>query len=72
MAQQELLSVFKTSGLGEVRPTMVTLLLVDRSYIRLEGKIEDMLVKVGEFIFLADFIVVDFEVDKEVPIILGK
>ena len=33
--------------------------------------IEDVLVKVGKFIFLGDFIVMDMEEDKEIPIILG-
>ena len=35
-------------------------------------KIEDVLVKVDKFIFPMDFIVLDFEADKEVPIILGR
>ena len=34
--------------------------------------IEDVLVNVDKFIFLADFIVLDMEEDKEIPIILGK
>ena len=34
--------------------------------------IEDVLVKVDKFIFSADFIVLDTEEDKEIPIILGK
>ena len=34
--------------------------------------IEDVLVKVDKFIFLADFIVLDMEEDKEIPIILGR
>ena len=32
--------------------------------------IEDVLVKVDKFIFLADFIVLDIEEEKEIPIIL--
>ncbi|KAH9779256.1 hypothetical protein KPL71_007658 [Citrus sinensis] len=43
-----------------------------RSHAYLKGKIEDVLVKVDKFIFPVDFIVLDFEADKEVPIILGK
>ena len=35
------------------------------------GVIEDVLVKVDKFIFLTDFIVLDMEEDKEIPIILG-
>ena len=34
--------------------------------------IEDVLVKVDKFIFLTDFIVLDMEGDKEIPIILGR
>ncbi|KAK9180015.1 hypothetical protein WN943_029222 [Citrus x changshan-huyou] len=66
------LSVFKQLGVKECRPTTVTLQLADRSHAYPEGKIEDVLVKVEKFIFPVDFIVVDFEADKEVPIILGR
>lgn len=38
----------------------------------LEGKIEDVLVKMEKFIFLIDFIILDYEPDCEVPIILGQ
>ena len=34
--------------------------------------IEDVLVKVGKFIFLVDFIVLDMEEDREVPLILRR
>ena len=64
------LSIFRRLGLGEARPTIVTLQLVDRSMKHPWGVIEDVLVKV--FIFPADFIVLDMEEDKEIPIILGK
>lgn len=33
---------------------------------------EDVLVKVDKFIFPTDFIILDCEVDKEIPIILGQ
>ena len=66
------LSVFKQLGVGECRPTTVTLQLADRSHAYPEEKIEDVLVKVDIFIFLVDFIVLDFEANKEVPIILGR
>ena len=61
------LSVFK-----QFRLTTMTLQLADRSHAYIEGKIEDILVKVDKFIFPVDFIVLDFEADKEVLIILGK
>ncbi|KAH9753175.1 Endonuclease [Citrus sinensis] len=59
-------------GVGECRPTPVTLQLATRSHAYPEGKIDDILVKVDKFIFLVDFIVLDFEADKEVLIILGR
>ena len=66
------LSIFKKLGVGEARPTTVTLQLADRSIKHPEGKIEDVLVKVDKFIFPADFIILDYEADREVPIILGR
>ena len=65
------LSIFRRLGLGEARPTTVTLQLADRSFKHPRGVIEDVLVKVNKFIFPADFIVLDME-DKEIPIILGR
>nr|GFD19685.1 reverse transcriptase domain-containing protein [Tanacetum cinerariifolium] len=44
---------------------------VDRSISRSFGVAEDVFVKVGTFHFLADFVVVDFDADPRVPIILG-
>ncbi len=65
-------SIFKMLGIGEVRPTTVTLQLADRSLAYPKGKIKDVLVRVDKFIFPADFIVLDFEADKKVSIILGR
>ncbi|KAH9671394.1 hypothetical protein KPL70_017357 [Citrus sinensis] len=62
----------KELEVGECRPTTVTLKLADRSHTYPEGNIEDVLVKVDKFILPVDFIVLDFEADKEVPIILGR
>ena len=36
------------------------------------GILHDVLVKVESFIFAADFVILDYEVDFEVPIILGR
>ena len=66
------LSIFKRLGLGEAHPTTVTLQLADRTLKHLRWVIEDVLVKVDKFIFPADFIVLDMEEDKEIPIILGR
>ncbi|XP_062119231.1 uncharacterized protein LOC133832979 [Humulus lupulus] len=64
--------VFKRLGLGEAKPTTVTLQLADRSLAHPRGNIEDVLVKVDKFIFPADFIVLDMEEDANVPIILRR
>ncbi|XP_019228289.1 PREDICTED: uncharacterized protein LOC109209473 [Nicotiana attenuata] len=59
-------------NLGAPRPTTITLHLADRSLAVPEGIIEDVLVQVGKFIFPADFIILDYMADEEVPIILGR
>ncbi|XP_062085183.1 uncharacterized protein LOC133791269 [Humulus lupulus] len=66
------LSIFKKLGVGEVKPTTITLQLADRSLTYPRGVIEDVLVKVDKFIFPADFVVLDMEEDHEIPIILGR
>ncbi|XP_062100421.1 uncharacterized protein LOC133806320 [Humulus lupulus] len=66
------MSVFKQLGIREVRHTIVNLELADRSLAHPDGKIEDVLVRVDKFIFPADFIVLDYEMDREVPISLGR
>nr|GEY20012.1 reverse transcriptase domain-containing protein [Tanacetum cinerariifolium] len=44
----------------------------DRSITRPKGVAEDVFVKVGKFHFLTNFVVVDFEADPRVPLILGR
>ena len=39
---------------------------------QLEGILEDVLIKVGKFIFPVDFMVIDVEEDKQVPLLLGR
>ncbi|GJY42168.1 reverse transcriptase domain-containing protein [Tanacetum coccineum] len=53
-------------------PTRMTLELADRSITRPKGLVEDVFVKVGSFHFPTDFVVVDFEADPRVPLILGR
>ena len=47
-------------------------LMADRKMNRPIGTIHDMFMKVESFIFLLDFVILDCEVDFEVPIILGR
>ncbi|XP_075080926.1 uncharacterized protein LOC142166225 [Nicotiana tabacum] len=68
------LSVFrKLEGeLGVIKSIPVSLQLADQTTILPEGIIEDILVRVDKFVFPVDFIMVDMEVNKEVPLILGR
>ncbi|XP_070010267.1 uncharacterized protein [Nicotiana sylvestris] len=66
------LSLFKKLGLGAPRTTTVMLQLADMSIAHPEGVIEDVLLQIGKFIFPADFIILDYEADELVPIILGQ
>nr|GEU68734.1 hypothetical protein [Tanacetum cinerariifolium] len=66
------LSIWKKLSLPELTPTLVTLDLAYRSIIYPKGVAEDVFVKVGKFHFPTDFVVVDFEVDPRVPLILGR
>nr|XP_010914858.1 uncharacterized protein LOC105040154 [Elaeis guineensis] len=65
------LSVFRKLRLGDVKPTSISLQLADRSVTYPKGIVEDVSVKVDKFIFLVDFIILDMEEDREVPLILG-
>ena len=68
-------SVFQALNLGELKPTFVTLLLVDRSVKVSKGIVEDVLVQVDKFIYPVDFIVFDtqpVEICNSIPAILGR
>ncbi|GKD12330.1 reverse transcriptase domain-containing protein [Tanacetum coccineum] len=66
------LSICKMLSLPELTPTRMTLELADRSITYPKGLAEDVFVKVGKFHFPTDFVVVDFEADPRVPLILGR
>ena len=66
------LFVVKRPSLGELTPTAITLLMVDRTLAQPKGILEDVLIKVGKFIFPVDFMVIDIEEDKQVPLLLGR
>ncbi|GJR10728.1 reverse transcriptase domain-containing protein [Tanacetum coccineum] len=66
------LSIWKKLSLPELTPTRMTLELADRSITHPKGLAEDVYVKVGKFHFPTDFVVVDFEADPRVPLILGR
>ncbi|GJZ60209.1 reverse transcriptase domain-containing protein [Tanacetum coccineum] len=66
------LSVWKKLMLPELIPTRMTLELANRSVAYPVGIGEDVCVQVGKFTFPVDFIVVNYDVDPRVPLILGR
>ena len=69
-------SVYKQLGLGELKPTNITLSLADRSVKIPKGIVEDVLFKIDKFYYPVDFVVLDTEPSSNepnhVPIILGR
>ncbi|XP_052197344.1 uncharacterized protein LOC127804512 [Diospyros lotus] len=69
-------SVYQQLGLGELKPTRVTLQLADRSIKVPRGIVEDVLIQVDKFYFPVDFIVLDTQPHQgpqsPIPVILGR
>ena len=69
-------SVYKQLGLGELKPTTITLSLTERSIKIPKGTVEDVLIQVDKFCYSVDFLVLDTEPvavgTNYVPIILGR
>ena len=66
------LSVVQRLSLGELTPTTITLQIADRSMAQPKGILEDVLVKVGKFIFPVDFVIMQMEEDTQFPFLLGR
>nr|XP_016477859.1 PREDICTED: uncharacterized protein LOC107799283 [Nicotiana tabacum] len=66
------LEIYTKLGIGKARPTSLLLQLADRIVKKLTGILDDVLVQVGKFVYPADFVILDCQVDEEIPIILGK
>ena len=69
-------SMYKQLQLGELKPTSITLSLVDSSIKIPKGTVEDVLIQVDKFYYPVDFVVLDTEPATTganyVPIILGR
>ena len=69
-------SMYKQLGLGELKPTSITLSLADRSIKIPKGTVEDVLIQVDKFYYPVDFVVLDIKPAATganyVPIILGR
>ncbi|XP_057740162.1 uncharacterized protein LOC130957309 [Arachis stenosperma] len=65
------LSLMKKLAIEEVKPTRMSLQMADRSLKIPNGVVENLLVKIGEFIFPADFVILYMEEEGHKSIILG-
>ncbi|GKD29945.1 hypothetical protein Tco_1240723, partial [Tanacetum coccineum] len=59
-------------GLGELAHTKLTVELADKTVKYPKGIVENILVGIGKFTFLVDFIILDMPEDIKVPLILGR
>nr|GEV40595.1 hypothetical protein [Tanacetum cinerariifolium] len=66
------LSVWKKLGLPELISTRMTLELANQAICTSDGIARDVFVPVGKFTFPGDFVIVDYESDPRVPLILGR
>nr|GEX49297.1 hypothetical protein [Tanacetum cinerariifolium] len=66
------LSVWKKLGLPELISTRMTLELTNREICTPDRIVRDIFVPIGKFTFPADFVIVDYESDPRVPLILGR
>ncbi|XP_023757538.1 uncharacterized protein LOC111906029 [Lactuca sativa] len=66
------LSIFQRLGIGEARPTTISLQLENQSVVYPEGKTEDIVIKIDNLFVPGDFIILDYEADDDCGIILGR
>nr|XP_009783808.1 PREDICTED: uncharacterized protein LOC104232335 [Nicotiana sylvestris] len=66
------LAIYTKLGITRARLTLMLLQLDDRMIKRPTGILDNVLVQLGKFVFPADFVILDCQVDEEIPIILGR
>ncbi|GKD80207.1 reverse transcriptase domain-containing protein [Tanacetum coccineum] len=65
-------SLYAKLSLETLKPTKISVRLADRSFQYPIRIAENMLVEVGKFTFLVDFVILKMEKDSKVPLILGR
>nr|GEU51778.1 putative reverse transcriptase domain-containing protein [Tanacetum cinerariifolium] len=65
-------SLYTKLSLKTRKPTKIRVRLADRSFQSPVGIAENMLIEVGKFTFLADFVILEMEEDSKVPLILRQ
>nr|GEV54761.1 hypothetical protein [Tanacetum cinerariifolium] len=66
------LSTYLNLRLGELAHTKLTMELADRTVKYPKGIAKNVLVCIGKFVFLVDFIILDMPEDIKVPLIVGR
>ncbi|GKB85638.1 reverse transcriptase domain-containing protein [Tanacetum coccineum] len=64
--------IYEKFGLGEPKPTRMSLELADRFIQYPRGIIENVLIKIDKFIFPIDFVILDMREESRILIILGR
>jgi len=67
-----LLEIFEKLGIGRLKETDVEIEIIDGSIIKPHGVVEDMLVKIEDFVFPVDFMVFEKQADPLIPLIFGR
>ncbi|GJR08695.1 reverse transcriptase domain-containing protein [Tanacetum coccineum] len=65
-------SLYAKLSLETLKPSKMRVRLADRSFQYPVGIAKNMLVEVGKFTFPADFVILEMEEDRKVPLILGR
>ncbi|GJX61387.1 putative nucleotidyltransferase, ribonuclease H, partial [Tanacetum coccineum] len=65
-------TMYERLGLGEPKPTRMSLELVDRSIQYPKWIVENVLIKVDKFVLPIDFVIQDMPENPRIPIILGR
>ena len=66
------LSIVRRQGLGELTPTAMTVQIADRTLAHPKGILENVLIKVGKFIFPVDLVAIDIEEGQTSPTAVRK
>ncbi|GJT25673.1 reverse transcriptase domain-containing protein [Tanacetum coccineum] len=65
-------TMYEKLGLGELKPTRISLELANRSIQYPRGIAEDVLIKINKFVLLIDFVILDIRENSRILIILGR
>ncbi|XP_078148472.1 uncharacterized protein LOC144543896 [Carex rostrata] len=65
-------SVYDRLGVGELKPTRISLQLADQSVKLPLGVVEDLPIQIGKFFVPIDFVVVNMDEDTHTPLLLGR